>query len=454
MEKQPVHKRSADEEAVISLSMMFKYVLKKWRSILVLCLIGVVLGIPMGLKPKKEVEIDMKNVDVQKLEIYRGYEELYAANAKNEEEHPYRHMNPDEYYSGYASYYVSADASDLELIGLQFESVRSNNAMWQELLAAAGEGYTLNDIQSFAHVSYSTRQPENVEVNSIEAMQIMPRNAVLTITVSGVDAEMAETFLGIVEKYVDEMDAFCASTYPSYKRQSIDRNIQLVRRNHADQINQGIAWRQDLLNKMESLRGKMTADEKNLYSITYPKDEEEEARSIVSYLKWPILLSFLLVFLTVGCHVVAFILNKQIKETDELNSLFGLHVMAATDKQAPKKGIDGLLEKMTSKNERPANSETFMLNAFETMGKKPVLLCGDTSDADVLAVMESLSAKNSDISYCGLLHVDEKAQKAAKQAESVVLVAKLWKTTYDQVDREVEAALAEGLPMESAIVVR
>lgn len=454
MDKQPVHKRDADEEAVISLSMMLKYVLKKWRSILVLCLIGVILGIPMGLRPKKEIEIDMKNVDVQKLDIYRGYEELYEANAKNEAERPFRHLNPDKYYSAHTSYYISAEASDLELIGLQFESIRSNDAMWQELLAAAGEVYTFNDIQNYVYVSYATRQPENVQVDSIEAMQNMPRNAVLTITVNGVDAEMAETFLSIVEKYVDEMHAFCVKTYPSYKRQNIDSGVQQVRRNYAEQVNEGIAWRQDLLNKMESLRGKMSTDEKNLYRITYPRDEQEVERSIVSYLKWPILLAVVLAFMAAGCHVVCFILNKQIKESDELYGLFGLHVMAATAKKATTKGIDGLIEKMTDKNERPANSETFMLNAFETMGKKPVLLCGDTSDADVLALMESLSAKNSDISYCGMLHVDEMAQKRAKKAESVVLVAKLWKTTYDQIDREVEIALVEGLPMESAIVVR
>ncbi len=444
MEQSPIHKRCSDEEAVISLSMMLKYVLKKWRSILCLCLVGLILGAAIGMKPKKEPEVDMRNVDMKKLDIYRGYEELYEANVKNEDEHPFRHLDHNEYYEGHASYYISADASDLDLIGLQFKSIYSNDELWKEMQAAAGEAYTLNDIREYASISYSPRQPENVEVNSIEAMQMMPRNAVLTVRVSGETAEMAESLLSIAQKYVDEMDAFCAKTYPSYKRQNIDRAIQQVRRNYADQVTQGITWRQDILNKMDAMKGKMTADEKLLYSLQYQEELEEDERSITSYLKWPILLTFLMAFLAAGWHVVCFIMNHQIKETDELNSLFGLHVLAATALKHPKKGIDGWLESMGSKNEYPASSETFMLNAIEAMGRKSVLLCGDTSDADVLELMQNLSAKNSGISFCGLLHVDEMAQKTARQAESVVLVCKLWKTTYEQVDREVEVAKAEG----------
>ena len=129
-----------NEKEEIDLVQMIQYVLQKWKILLLAGVVGLLLGGAFGaMKTGKEpAQMDINDLNADQIQQYANYHQFYEDEVARQKESIYMNMDPGAVYMADKSYYVAAQESDLNRLGLAISSILQKQDVYDQIWAETG----------------------------------------------------------------------------------------------------------------------------------------------------------------------------------------------------------------------------------------------------------------------------------------------------------------------------
>ncbi|MFR5794517.1 MAG: hypothetical protein ACLUI3_02390 [Christensenellales bacterium] len=129
-----------NDEEEIDLVQMMRYILQKWKILLLAGAVGLLLGGAFGAikTGKQPAQMDIDDLNIDQIQQYVSYHQFYEDEITRQAESIYMNMNPEAVYMANKSYYVAAQESDLNRIGLAIGSILQKQEVYDQVREKTG----------------------------------------------------------------------------------------------------------------------------------------------------------------------------------------------------------------------------------------------------------------------------------------------------------------------------
>lgn len=433
-----------NDEEEIDLVQMMRYILQKWKILLLAGVAGLLLGGAFGAikTGKQPVQMDIDDLNIDQIQQYVSYHQFYEDEITRQAESIYMNMNPEAVYMANKSYYVAAQESDLNRIGLAIGSILQKQEVYDQVREKTGLTCSQRYLSELMSVWFTETEKRAIQLSDDNS-----NDGRIYISVSAPSEEIGEEILAVLDAQVQAVCAQIAQTAEggmTYEamtqtgRTGYDGGVVSARQNGTNQL-------ASYLSTLSNIEKNLTDDDKAYYEQVYTDDWKPKNKM----LKWAVLGGFAFFVLAGGWYVLMFLLDGSVKETDELEERYGLHLLARVEPEgAVKKNLRGL-DKLFA--EKPLyNDGAYLSAALSATGVSGLVLSGDLANAQIAQTMKT-AAQAGEYKVCDRFAVD--AQAVADKTDGVVLFIQPWVTKNAQVLRELEICEFNGLPVLGFVAV-
>ena len=433
-----------NDEEEIDLVQMMRYILQKWKILLLAGAVGLLVGGAFGaMKTEKEpAQMDIDDLNIDQIQQYASYHQFYEDEITRQAESIYMNMDPEAVYMANKSYYVAAQESDLNRISLAIGSILQKQEVYDQIREKTGLTCSQRYLSELMSVWFTETEKRAIQLSDDNS-----NDGRIYISVSASSEEIGEAILAVLDAQVQAVCAQIAQTaedgmiYEAMTqtgRTGYNGGVVSARENGADRL----AAYLETLSKIE--KG-LTDNDKAYYAQVYEGNWKPKNKAP----KWAVLSGVVLFVLAGGWYVLAFLLDGSVKDTDELEERYGLHLLARVEPEgAAKKNLRGL-DKLFA--EKPLyNDAAYLSAALSATGVSGLVLSGDLTNAQIAQTMKT-AAQAGGYKVCDRFAVD--AQAVADKTDGVVLFIQPWVTKNTQVLRELEICEFNGLPVLGFVAV-
>lgn len=433
-----------NEKEEIDLVQMIQYVLQKWKILLLAGVVGLLLGGAFGaMKTGKEpAQMDINDLNADQIQQYANYHQFYEDEVARQKESIYMNMDPEAVYMANKKYYIAAQESDLNRLGLAIGSILQKQDVYDQVREKTGLTCSQRCLAELMSIWFTETEKKAIQLNDDNS-----NDGRIYISVSAPSEEIGEEILAVLDAQVQAVCAQIAQTAEggmTYEamtqtgRTGYNGDVVSARLNGADRL----AAYLETLSKIEK---DLTDDDKAYYEQVY----EGEWKPKNKMLKWAVLGGFAFFVLAGGWFALAFLLDGSVKGTDELEDRYGLHLLARVEPEgAAKKNLRGLDKLFAEKPQY--NDGAYLSAALSATGISGLVLSGDLANAQIAQTMKT-AAQAGGYKVCDRFEVD--AQAVADKMDGVVLFIQPWVTKKAQVLRELEICDFNGLPVIGFVAV-
>lgn len=433
-----------NEKEEIDLVQMIQYVLQKWKILLLAGVVGLLLGGAFGaMKTGKEpAQMDINDLNADQIQQYANYHQFYEDEVARQKESIYMNMDPEAVYMANKSYYIAAQESDLNRLGLAIGSILQKQDVYDQVWEKTGLTCSQRCLAELMSIWFTETEKKAIQLSDDNS-----NDGRIYISVSAPSEEIGEEILAVLDAQVQAVCAQIAQTAEggmTYEamtqtgRTGYNGDVVSARLNGADRL----AAYLETLSKIEK---DLTDDDKAYYEQVY----EGEWKPKNKMLKWAVLGGFAFFVLAGGWFALAFLLDGSVKGTDELEDRYGLHLLARVEPEgAAKKNLRGLDKLFAEKPQY--NDGAYLSAALSATGISGLVLSGDLANAQIAQTMKT-AAQAGGYKVCDRFEVD--VQAVADKMDGVVLFIQPWVTKKAQVLRELEICDFNGLPVIGFVAV-
>lgn len=434
------------EEKEIDLWELFLYVCRRWRSLVILVLVGAALGLAFGLLKAGNYgkNLDMDELHLPQIEQYARYVQMYEEQEEYEAESIYLKLAPDAVYQGSVRYYLRLQASDSPIVGQRYDAILRDNSVIEALVEASGLSCTSRAMQELVSVTF--RELDRQE--QILSYEDYPLTVEILAKALGPSAESSQQMLNVLEEAIEEANRWAVT---SYSAEELDRlaEASVKMAYDAGVISARDASTEKLAEYSEqisALEKNLTDDDKTYYQITWKPDEPVKS----GLAKWIVVFAALLGVVGVAVYAVNFVMNGSIKSSEDLlgYGLYPLAVLKGTPSGKKRCALDRLFEPR-----REYQTEEYLAGALTALGADKPLVCGNLEDPDVQTLAGRLGDLLPGAVFVASMTVDAHAQAQAKAVGSVVLVVRLWKTRRADLEQELRICRELGVHVNGVAVI-
>ena len=432
-----------NDEEEIDLVQMMRYILQKWKILLLAGVVGLLLGGAFGAMKagKQPAQMDIDELNIDQIQQYASYHQFYEDEITRQAESIYMNMNPEAVYMANKSYYVAGQESDLNRIGIAIGSIFQKQEVYDQVREKTGLTCSQRYLLELMSVWFTETEKRAIQLNDDNS-----NDGKIYISVSAPSEEIGEAILAVLDAQVQAVCAQIAQTaeggmtyeaMTQTSRTGYNGGVVSARENGANQL-------ASYLSTLSSIEEDLTDDDKAYYEQVYTDKKPKN-----KMLKWAVLGGFAFFVLAGGWYVLAFLLDGSVKGTDELEDRYGLHQLARVEPEgAAKKNLRGL-DKLFA--EKPLyNDGAYLAAALSAIGVSGLVLSGDLANAQIAQTMKA-AAQAGGYKACDRFAVD--AQAVADKTDGVVLFIQPWVTKNTQVLRELEICEFNGLPVLGFVAV-
>lgn len=470
------------DEMEINLQDIMFYLLRKWRTLLIIIFLGAILGggiymVKSSAETEKiidenhivesyEIEEDIK----ANMELAHQYRILYEKQAEYSQSSIIMQLDPNQTYTGVLKYYISA-GENTRLICEVLQNIINENELIDEIKSVINQGDKSQYVKELI-ACWTSREAEppisinNVIDNSNENSVYDFETAVFYCTVMYGDETVCEKILQVIQDRVETINRDFQAELGKYEflclnnavRHEINNDVLSKQKANADVLNTYLTN----YTKVEN-----TFDEKELkyYEAEYLKRSTDESEtstekidengiSIKETIKW----TFIGVVLSCICwgtyYVIKYIFDKHIKNSEDFRHKYGLPLIGKIEKNSAEKcGLDAWIENLYEKSDAPGDSEEYIAQYICAIDKKNLILCGNMDDIDIVEIAEKLCDRCAKIKYEEFIHRAGNALVKAKDTDGIILLVHIGKTKYLEIKRELEVCRMQHISVEGVIVI-
>ena len=276
-----------NEKEEIDLVQMIQYVLQKWKILLLAGVVGLLLGGAFGaMKTGKEpAQMDINDLNADQIQQYANYHQFYEDEVARQKESIYMNMDPGAVYMADKSYYVAAQESDLNRLGLAISSILQKQDVYDQVREKTGLTCSQRCLAELMSIWFTETEKKAIQLSDDRS-----NDGRIYISVSAPSEEIGEEILAVLDAQVQAVCAQIAQTAEggmTYEamtqtgRTGYNGDVVSARLNGADRL----AAYLETLSKIEK---DLTDDDKAYYEQVY----EGEWKPKNKILKWAVLGGF------------------------------------------------------------------------------------------------------------------------------------------------------------------
>lgn len=453
MEKHPENQGKPyidEDEEVLDLKELLLFILRKWRVLILLVLVGVIVGAGFGLLKKDRTIEDIEDISelhLKEIEQYARYQQAYQEQLDYEKESVYLNMDPAQVYTGSKTYLMRVDETDVTAIRELYGVILRNSKIYEDLIQASGLGCTQRAIKELVGIGVKPLEEER----NILIWKKPRQNVTISLSAVAPTQEACQKMMNVLDEQVRQVTTLVQEKYGVLSHEVLLDDCSVGYHSGIEAAKTAATEKRgNYIQQMSTLEKTLTKDDMLYYEEMYPAEKKAEEKG-PSFLKWALIIGILFGFLGFGIYAVQFISDGHMKTVDELLA-YGLHVFTCMEETESKPKHATRLDRLL-KTKLQYNTAEYLVNALNVMETHPILLCGDQADADVTAVLAKAKEQDPALMVSSLLTVDESAYSLMKEAESVVLLVHLWKTKRADFEQELRICQKAGRDVAGVVVI-
>lgn len=452
-----------EEEKEIDLVGLLTYVIRQWKKLVVVLLIGALLGVGLCFMNKPdpvEVEHEKEHFLANLNQMYR-YQQMYDNQVVYRNNSVYLHMDPNNLYNGSLQYYIYA-GNDTEYIGQLFNARLNSEAVRDEIKATigleCGDQYA-RELFGAGFSQYQDSTGSIINISADNASNTAFKRIIVSCWVTYDDEAVCRSVLDVYTRAIEEISAECAREFEGYVVRPLKNEVTAVRDTGlVDKQQAFVATINGYRENIEEIKKDLTEEEIAYYEAVYVYPGEMEVPElfstelgVMSFIKWIIIGMFLGGVCWAGYYMVKYLLSDCLANTGELKR-YGLQLIGFLRKEetAKKDVFCALADRMERASDMPMNDAAYIRASVEMMEQEHIVLCGDAASlAAAAGVKEGLDK----IEAAGFLHCSQAALVAAQKADGVILLLEKNRSKHSEIRRELEVCRMHGIKILGAIVI-
>lgn len=466
-----------ESELEIDLIDMMFYLIKHWRSLLLVVVAGILFGCGISVLKKPVVdnlpviveEYTPTEADLNNMELANEYKQLYEDQSQYRENSLLMQIDADNVYEGKLRYYILA-GSDTEYIGLLYQNILNSEDVLDALKTASGlkcDNKYIREILSCVVSRGEDFYIGDTEDSFLKAGNYIVQNVVIDYKISYSDKEICEKMLSALSDEVEKVHAECSQNYSDYDMRQINHSVtQTVRtdianlqKNCMDLIG---AYLTNIEKYEDAFDEKALAYYKTEYLGEVVNDESEEVQapaevetvSVRSMVKWLFAGTFFFCLCWVVVLVFFYVFAKRVRIPKDLEKTFHMPVFGRMrDLNKGKNNIDRRIETMRKDHLKLADDIEYVIHSIIFLEKQKIVLCGNSKNQLFIHLSEKLQKSQMGVVKENFVCQDGSALDAAKNSDGVILLIELNETTYDDVRRELAVCHMQEIPVLGAVIV-
>ena len=451
------------------LDMMFS-MLKRWKVLIVMLVLGAVLGGAFGKSGEAGTPVTVTEemvrgysipnqvkANMEKAAIWRNF---YAQQQDYNQNSLFMKMNANSAYIGSLQYYVEA-GNETELAGIALEEILNEGEVISQLVQVFGgsyeEKYVLELISAWTGDSdKDSDSTVSTDVNVTASLE-EHTGVLVNYKIYGLDQDSCSRLMDVIRNRVQQLSESYGQTYEGFICRKVADRISLKRdvaisNLQRDGANLLCAYQNDLVN----IENMFTPQQWDYYKLVYlhepfvertVADEETKTGRLIGTGMLIGLILWLLYCL------VRYLTDKHIKYAQEVQSYFGLPLVGRyRDEDKPVQGVEKLEERVTARKYGDCIGKEYLVCALNLL-ERPLFLSGDFQEASVEKLLKDIAAHVTGNGCGDLLRRDSTALQKAKEAGNIILFLKKGSATHTGLKKELELCHLQGISVAGVVVV-
>lgn len=436
MDNNTVRSSIAEDEQTIDLKELFLYICRKWRVLMALGIVGLVLGAGVGLLKSgvSMEELDLSKINVREVEQYARYKQLYDDQMAYEKESVYLNIDPYAAYSGGVRYYLHIKESNSAIAKQLYANILREDSIYSQVIEESGLNCSERAIKELVGIGY--RELDRQDRQMFVGDQVVDPMLTAEVTVYSIapNLEACQNMLKLLDSCVQDVNQYAQKEYGAIVEERLEQDCR--QQGYSSEIinarQKSTVMLGEYADELSKKKKVLTDDDLLYYDEMYLNGSAEN--SSLSWIKWALVVGVLFGAFGVCAYGVRFLLNDCVKSVDELLT-HGLHPFAVLEERQKGRRLNALDRLFSVKYKY--NSEEYLANALAALDKQQIALCGDLEDADVQALAQETVRLNSELILCAKMAVSADAQQQIKRSDGVVLLVHLWKTRHAELEQEI-----------------
>lgn len=477
-----------EEEVQIDLMTLLHYILRKWRSIIVVMLIVAVAANLYSVKKsmseaaavstteevdiEKQIENAKEELTADELEqverVYSMYEynsQLYQENKEYLEKSVLMQLNPNEIPTVMLNYQFKKDQADEELSNIftMYENALLDEDTCTAIIQVFGEEYANTSVRELISVT----DTENGQNSDIIKLQKDKNSGILSIQIYAGSEEQCKQVAEIVKTRVLEYTEQLQQIFGNYTVNAIseqyyissDSNLNMQKSDVVNVVNEACTAIKNITSGLsEKQIGYFNLLAKDCEDQTLVKEDTQETANLtanVQYISMKYILIGLLagMFLAVCWYAVIYIMTQTVKDVDEVKIITNLPVFGTvlrSNENGKRNVIDRWIDSWFAYDKKSENNDLLLTRISHEVAmlagqkdKKCLLIAYSGNDQNVKKQADSLVEKLRELgmnvtSTDSLVSDNTEVLKQLESADSAVFVEQLMKSERNQIREAVE----------------
>lgn len=437
-------------EQEIDLKQLLIAIMKKWRILLALVLIGVVAGAAIQLLPKEEERSKEDEDLIKEYEIAAQQRTVYEKEREYIANSYLMQLNAKKLYTGKVQYYIY-DCKDADYVNAEFSAIMQDKTLREQLCELLGNADE-SELDYFASVNLSKIMQTSV-IGGTQTEKCTKLNLYIQVTAS--TEECAQQMLAALKDAVDKQ-AETLNASSTFTIVQVSENLTF---GNSDAIQSAQNTKLSVFNSAyeacSNLESQFSDEEYELYEEYYIEGDPSELPVELfksNPLKIPVILGIIAFFLGCVWYVCCYLLSSKGISFDDFQHVFGLRVLAFINKEpAPKNFIDRWLNKMELSGYPESVTADY---AAAVLGNEKTVVLFNGKDELSESLAQELASKNSHVACFNAIGSNTDALSAVRSGGSVVLLLRLNECRRLQLQQELSIVAQVGAQTAGIILVR
>lgn len=447
---------------VINLKHLFFFLLKRWRSLIALILIGAVLGGAYGFykdsRPEYDPYAEGNEADARQLqELERIYRNYQLVNEDAERNYVVQLPEDVQYYTGTLTAYVdAADDKTTRLMGDLF-NVKNDETYLEALAEIVNLGSDMNRSSLAGMLEYQYTVGNNSTTVSIYTADTDGNYGLLTYTVHYATSEQFDRIVAYLKERLNRLDGEYRENYENYTfdllgvtKAEEDRSVTFQQRRTAAQASVDNLNRfMTILETAEKTTSPYNGASLGKYFRQHVMVSSEKAETGVMK-KMLVLGAFGMIVLW-GCYwIFVYVVRDRVYTRNAVALEHGLLVLGVAGSDAPKNPIDRFLARLEGR--RDFNSAEYLTRSLASLGEAPLILCSLSDEPADKALADTLKEGNADLRV-GNVTKDAELLSEAGESPAVVFLVRLGATRNQDLTAAMQVCRLHGYRILGAVLV-
>ena len=462
-----------DEMEIDLIDFLF-YLLRRWKSLVAMILLGAILGsafyvVKTTKSSNAAVEDYQPDANTEaNMKLAAQYRKLYDQQMDYNEHSIVMQMDPNQVYEGTLTYYLAA-GEQTERLAQLFTDIVNDPAVLEELKEAAGLDCKDQYVKELVSSTMSQKNVNessvsgNLDNNVVDQMQVVVptddiSNTVIIYQVTYLNQETCEKMVMVLQNEVESAAQKYVDSYGEYEFDQLQNVVAAtVDEKYLEKQKSSAVLMDSYLTKLATLEDTFNNMDMNYYQVKYLATENMDIKefqknndgiSVKDLIKWLVIGTSGFVVIWGIYYFFKYLIDTSIKTLDEVK-LMKLPIISYLGNDNTRSTF---LTRMEKKKNGCYNTIDYTAMSIKMLPEESILFSIDFEPENWL--VEELQKKTTKMKLVKSIQFDVETLEQAKNTDGIIFTIRLRKTLRKELQRELEVCKMQNIKVLGVVVLK